>query len=548
MSSTSAHSRLQFFLFILFALAALLLLGGADFARAQSMIHVDDNATGDPAPGDPTVSDPAEDGSVAHPFDAIQEAVDEAEDGDTVLVLDGEYRGEGNRNLDFGGRLITVRSQNGPDDCTIDCSVSENVIARGFYFHNAETSKAVVSGLTIRSGHAVRYGSHGGGGGWASDNLGGGIYSVDTSVVIENCVITECKAEAAGGGVYFKGGAPVLRNSTIHKNEAEEAGAGIRTDDCSPVIENCTITENETGSALGGDGTGVSCDGGAPDISECTISENNAGIGRAAGVFLGAGGRISNSLIHSNRCDDNDAGGLMSRGEVTLEGCTITENYALDGAGIIHEGGTLTIVNCVIAQNLSDNYYHDKSGATIEMSGPVVVINSTIVNNVHGDHPGPLFEGPGQDLTIVNSIVWNSSLVTIPSGASIEYSDVLDGWEGAGNIDSDPKFIDAGGGFYHLAGDSPCINAGSNEVEGLPEADIDGDNRIQAGRVDMGAFESAFGMDDDDDGEDVMPCPVGFDGLIASLCGIGACSAGFSVMALMCLTRLIAGRRRRPRS
>ena len=43
----------------------------------------------------------------------IQAAIDAAVNGDEVIVADGIYTGEGNRDIDFGGKLITVRSENG---------------------------------------------------------------------------------------------------------------------------------------------------------------------------------------------------------------------------------------------------------------------------------------------------------------------------------------------------------------------------------------------------------------------------------------------------
>jgi probable HAF family extracellular repeat protein len=55
------------------------------------ILYVDDDAPNDPGPGDPSISDPLEDGSKAHPFDAIQEAIDAALCRDTVIVLDGTY-------------------------------------------------------------------------------------------------------------------------------------------------------------------------------------------------------------------------------------------------------------------------------------------------------------------------------------------------------------------------------------------------------------------------------------------------------------------------
>ncbi|MHC4217776.1 MAG: hypothetical protein ACYSU7_04890, partial [Planctomycetota bacterium] len=48
------------------------------------------------------------------PRATIQAAIDGTVSGDVVMVADGIYTGPGNKNLDFEGRLITVRSAGGP--------------------------------------------------------------------------------------------------------------------------------------------------------------------------------------------------------------------------------------------------------------------------------------------------------------------------------------------------------------------------------------------------------------------------------------------------
>jgi hypothetical protein len=143
---------------LILARMLIVLLAGAALmaapAVAQTTWYVDDDAPNDPGPGDPNVSDPNENGSPGHPFDAIQEGIDAAVSGDTVLVLDGTYTGEGNKDLDFGGKSITVHSENGPENCIIDCQGSWEDPHRGFHFHSGETGEGVLEGLTVTAGHA----------------------------------------------------------------------------------------------------------------------------------------------------------------------------------------------------------------------------------------------------------------------------------------------------------------------------------------------------------------------------------------------------------
>jgi len=156
---------------------------------AQTTWYVDDDAPNDPAPGDPDVSDPLEDGSSDHPFDAIEEGIDASAGGDTVLITDGNYTGEGNRDLDFGGKAITVMSENGPANCVIDCEASPGTsVHRGFDFHDGEGEDSVLQGLTIQNGYI-------------SVGNGGGIRCrLQSNPTIRDCLILSNGSHHMGGG------------------------------------------------------------------------------------------------------------------------------------------------------------------------------------------------------------------------------------------------------------------------------------------------------------------------------------------------------------
>ena len=106
-------------------------------------------------------------------YPTIQEGINAAVDGDTVLVADGIWSDYGNESLYFYGKAIVVKSQNGPLDCIIDCQYE---YSRGFNFQGNEDTTSVVEGFTIQGGYC-----------WA----GAGIYCFSASPKILNCHIIE---------------------------------------------------------------------------------------------------------------------------------------------------------------------------------------------------------------------------------------------------------------------------------------------------------------------------------------------------------------------
>ncbi|MCK4752260.1 MAG: S8 family serine peptidase [Planctomycetes bacterium] len=217
-------------------------------------------------------------------YPTIQRAIDNVGDGNEVVVRDGIWSGSGNFNLDFNGvNAITVRSENGPANCIIDCKSW----GRAFFFFNGEGSDLVIKGFTIKNGLAN--------GGAASETHvngagdpvtfyrdGGAIYcTAGSSPTISNCIIQESSAFWYGGGLACMDGAqPELINCLFTNNYAGDMGGAIYCGDSGPSFELCTITNNGAGinylnpdAGLYGPRSGIACDGTDPDIKNSIIWE-----------------------------------------------------------------------------------------------------------------------------------------------------------------------------------------------------------------------------------------------------------------------------------
>ena len=93
-------------------------------------------------------------------FNTIQAAIDDSNNGDIIVVYPGTYTGDGNRDINYHGKAITVRSTD-PNNVDIvavtiiDCNGTEDDPHRGFYFRNSENSNSVLDGLTITNGYVT---------------------------------------------------------------------------------------------------------------------------------------------------------------------------------------------------------------------------------------------------------------------------------------------------------------------------------------------------------------------------------------------------------
>ncbi len=247
--------------------------------------YVDDNAPNDPAAGYPNQSDPLEDGTAAHPFDAIQEAIDAAADTNVVIVADGTYTGDGNRDIDFLGKPITVKSQNGPETCIIDCQGTEQDPHRAFIFHSGETHDSILEGFAITNGYAPTKEIL-----WGDELInvsdhGGAISCVNSSSIIRNCRFYCNTAKAiqcypdysmgsgSGGAIACQNNADVILQSCVFEDNLSYWGGAIYMETSVGEISNCVIVGNSTGAVFAN--------------SECVINHSTFHANRGLFVFQG---------------------------------------------------------------------------------------------------------------------------------------------------------------------------------------------------------------------------------------------------------------------
>jgi len=239
----------------------------------------------------------------------IQDAVDLARSGDTVLVTNGVYAVGGITN-EWGyvanrvtiTNAIRLESVNGPLVTTIDGGSTERCVYLG--------NNAILSGFTITNGV--------GHGGFKFSGRGGGILS-EPSGVVTNCTLAGNIVEAGstadgimpgnGGGIF--GG--TVYNCTITGNNG---GGAYRS-----TLYNCTLTGNSANYEWFNDGSGAALStlynctvmgnygGGAAGstLYNCTVVENKGG---GVKSFSSLSSTVFNSIVYYNsggNYDENTA-------------------------------------------------------------------------------------------------------------------------------------------------------------------------------------------------------------------------------------------------
>jgi predicted outer membrane repeat protein len=306
-------------------------------------------------------------------------------------------------------------------------------------------------------------------GGWGEIRVAQGTYKPDIG---RDVTVGDRSASfQLKGGVNVIGGYagcgeanPDIRHILLYETilsgdlSGNDVGFANNAENCYHVVKGADNVTLDGFTIIGGNanGGGTNYYGGglynasvSPTISRCTFKGN----------WASSGGGIYNSTTS----------------QPIIKGCLFYGNTANNGGGLYNARNNAQVVRCTFSSNTAN---YDGGGIYSYLTCPLV--NSTIL---YGNTDSG---GSDQSAQLYPYFYFGSG--------QVKYT-CVQGWTGSlggtGNIASDPCFVDAGDADYHLHWSSACINVGDPAfVPASGETDIDGEDRVRLGRVDIGVDEA----------------------------------------------------------
>lgn len=345
-------------------------------------------------------------------FPTIQQGINAANTGDTVLVAEGVYF----ERINFMGKKpLTVASRfilDGNKEHIVNTVIDGSMIpyannASVVYFILGEDTTSTLCGFTIRNGRGTLCHGYG-----TMTRTGGAIYISGSGARIANNHITQnrvCYNPLANNVNYFYGGAiatefeasdewVILEHNTIDYNHCiggkDEAAAGGVFITCNALITDNDISNNTCTGQLGSSalGGGLVC---------ATLPEWNA----PASVLI-ANNTIENNHVEAAQTYGVYGGGLMQFVTGKFQGNDVMDNIAISGNtgggvggfGLYNPQEGSIVRDNTFARNSSNTWSGglniEKTEAHTEMWGIVVENNYFLENHAHEGGAMTVFNVP----------------------------------------------------------------------------------------------------------------------------------------------------------
>ncbi|MCC5841223.1 MAG: hypothetical protein JJT96_13990 [Opitutales bacterium] len=404
-------------------------IGAVEFGDVRVYHFVDARATG------------ANDGtSWGDAFTALSAALDAATPGDEIWVAAGFYTPGDDRSDTFqlkpqvavyGGfsGSETDRSQRNRDPATNGTVLSGDIGVPGDFSDNVYhvVNATGANAATVLSGFTITGGN--------ADAPG-----------------TDMPARGAGL-ISITSGSPTLEDLRFVGNRAAYVGGAVYLNASSPTFSRVLFADNATtagrGTAVDGFGGAIYANASAPVFIDCRFVGNHSATSGGALHLQTTNATFTNCLFSHNTADGNAGAVHVVNSSPTFINATVSANVAgLFTGGILHNGtGTTTLTNSIVWAN-TDSDPGDPMRPNLAAAAPALQFSLA-----QGRNPG------GSNLD-----------GTLPANA--------------------PAFIAPALGDFRLGAASPARNAGNNAANPRLN-DVAGQRRIQAGTIDLGAYEGA---------------------------------------------------------
>ena len=326
-------------------------------------------------------------------YTTIDDALDDALDGDRILVDPGTYP---EPTLDVGARTLTIEATapgvlvqsnaqrrafvvDGGDLALVDLAVDggDNV-----GFAEVRTGTLTALGVTVTNARAPIPGQP-----------GGNLDAADATIVLDGCVFdTAVSPVKEGGHVYALNSSVTITSSSLTAGQAE-MGAGVYLDGGSLSVSSSTFDGNTSTT----DGAAIYASGADVQISDTTFSGNVAGAGHVVHCTTTTSCTVDGGTFEANTAATGAVLGLTNAATASVSGAVLCRTDAADrvldvqGTDLVVSGTVLTSVQTtgsaiVVAGDASavlvnNSLVLDTSGAGfIEADGPLTLTNNLLAS------------------------------------------------------------------------------------------------------------------------------------------------------------------------
>jgi predicted outer membrane repeat protein len=223
----------------------------------------------------------ADDGDGDYP--TIQAALDSCDAWDVIELLDGTFTGDGNRDISFPQKPVTIRSRSGdPSACEISGWDMPPGYHFGFCFEHGNGQEAMIRDVGMVEFHSLA--------------LGGALQCPNGSPRIAGCLITGNSANDGGGALYCDSvSSPLLVGCTLAANHAPLGGGIYCGGEGQPVLQSSIV-------AFSPEGVAVYCGSDSIPVLSCCDLYGNDG-GDWSGCIADQGGLRGNLCLDPYFCD-----------------------------------------------------------------------------------------------------------------------------------------------------------------------------------------------------------------------------------------------------